>query len=261
MLKDPECISYMTTNIEIFLDANSNSSSHANIWEALKAYMRGHILSYSAHKVKKNRETLTKLERDIKNLEQDYITTKKEEHLGALTKARMLYNNLCTNKEEAAMSRTRYHYYEFGNKTSKLLAWQIKKEMTDKFIHSIVIEEGGYLDDSTSINAEFEQFYENLYKTEQDDENVGAKQFLDGIPLPKLQDDDRELLYADISEREVLQSINSLQNNKTPGPDGLPIEYYKAFSEKLTPLTNMIKEALGRTGSTNLIQRCVNVSL
>jgi len=41
MLKDPEFISYMTTNIEIFLNANSNSSSHANIWEALKAYKCG----------------------------------------------------------------------------------------------------------------------------------------------------------------------------------------------------------------------------
>lgn len=25
--------------------------------------------------------------------------------------------NMCTNKAEAAMARTRYHYYEFGNKT------------------------------------------------------------------------------------------------------------------------------------------------
>ncbi|CAG5871568.1 unnamed protein product [Menidia menidia] len=35
------------------------------------------------------------------------------------------------------MARTKYHYYEFGNKTSKLLAWQIKKEDNEKFIQSI----------------------------------------------------------------------------------------------------------------------------
>uniref|UniRef100_A0A8C1P1U4 exodeoxyribonuclease III n=1 Tax=Cyprinus carpio TaxID=7962 RepID=A0A8C1P1U4_CYPCA len=100
MLKDPEFISYMTTNIEIFLDANSNSSSHANIWEALKTYMRGQILSYSAHKVKQIRERLTKLERDIKKQEQEYIATKKEEYLNTLNKTRIKYNNLCTGKEE-----------------------------------------------------------------------------------------------------------------------------------------------------------------
>jgi len=245
MLKDPEFISYMTTKIEIFLDANSNSSSHANIWEALKAYMRGQILSYSAHKVKQIRERLTKLERDIRKQEQEYIATKKEEHLNTLKKTRLEYNNLCTSKEEAAMARTRYHYYEFGNKTSKLLAWQIKKETSDKFIHSILTEDGRLLDNSPSINAEFKQFYENLYKTEQDADNIGAKRFMDGITLPKLQDEDRDLLDADISEMEVFKAINSLQNNKTPGPDGFPVEYYKAFSKKLlTPLTNMITEAL-----------------
>lgn len=65
---------------------------------------------------------------------------------------------------------------------------------------------------------------------------------MDGILLPKLQDDDRELLNANISEKEILQSINSLQNNKSPGPDGFPIECCKAFSGKLlSPLTNVIK--------------------
>ena len=58
------------------------------------------------------------MESGIKKQEQEYIATKKEEHLNTLTKTRMQYNNLCTNKEEAAMARTRYHYYEFGNKTS-----------------------------------------------------------------------------------------------------------------------------------------------
>lgn len=124
------------------------------------------------------------------------------------------------------MARTRYHYYEFGNKTSKLLAWQIRKETSEKFIHSILTEDGRLLDDSASINAEFKQFYDNLYKIEQDADNIGAKRFMDGITLPKLQYEDRELLDADISEMEVLQAINSLQNNKTPGPDGFPVEYY-----------------------------------
>uniref|UniRef100_A0A3Q2W4D7 Uncharacterized protein n=1 Tax=Haplochromis burtoni TaxID=8153 RepID=A0A3Q2W4D7_HAPBU len=54
-----------------------------------------------------------------------------------------------------------------------------------------------------------------------------------------------ELLDADMSEMEVLRALKCLQINKTPGPDGFSVDYYKAFSNKLlTPLTNMIKEAL-----------------
>lgn len=165
------------------------------------------------------------MERDIKKQEQEYIATKNEEYLNTLKKTRMQYNNLCTSKEEAAMARTRYHYYEFGNKTSKLLAWQIKKETSDKFIHSILTEDGRLLDNSPSINAEFKQFYKNLYKTGQDPDNIGAKRFMDGITLPNYKMR-IEICLMQISEMEVLQAINSLQNNKTPGPDGFPVEYY-----------------------------------
>uniref|UniRef100_A0A3B4T4G4 Reverse transcriptase domain-containing protein n=1 Tax=Seriola dumerili TaxID=41447 RepID=A0A3B4T4G4_SERDU len=50
-------------------------------------------------------------------------------------------------------------------------------------------------------------------------------------------------LERDIKKLEQDKTI--LQNNKTPRPDGFPVEYYTAFSKKLlTPLTNMIKEAL-----------------
>lgn len=93
------------------------------------------------------------------------------------------------------------------------MAWQIKKETSDKFIHSILTKDGRLLDNSPSINAEFKQFYEDLYKTGQDTDNIGAKRFMDRITLPKLQDEDRDLLDADVSEMEVLQAINTLQNN------------------------------------------------
>lgn len=39
---------------------------------------------------------------------------------------------------------------------------------------------------------------------------------MDEITLPKLQDEDRDLLDSEISEVEAHQDIKSLQNNKTP---------------------------------------------
>lgn len=115
LLKGPEFISFMNNQIDVYLETNLNTSSHCNIWEALKAYMRGHIMS-AAYKNNIRRETLSQLEKDIRILEQDHSMTKKPESLNTLNKKRVLYNNPCTTKVEA-------HYHEFGNKTSKLLAW------------------------------------------------------------------------------------------------------------------------------------------
>lgn len=37
------------------------------------------------------------------------------------------------------------------------------------------------------------------------------------------------LLNAPITEEEILESLKLLPSSKSPGPDGLPYEYYKAF--------------------------------
>ena len=154
----------MNSQIDQFLMANVNSASHANIWEALKAFMRGHILSYSAHKTREKRQTLLKLEEEIKSLEQQHSQTNAMDIFNTLTAKRIEYNNLCTSKAEAALARTNYHYYEYGNKTGKLLAWQIKKEETDRIIDSIVTDGGRVLTSPTEINTEFKDFYQNLFR-------------------------------------------------------------------------------------------------
>ena len=46
MLKDPEFITYMNAQIDLFFETNVNSASNSIMWDALKVFMRGCILSY-----------------------------------------------------------------------------------------------------------------------------------------------------------------------------------------------------------------------
>lgn len=141
-----------------------------------------------------------------------------------------MYDNLCTSKAEAAMAKTIYHYYEVGNKTSKLLAWQLKQQDTEKIIQCIQTDDGQNLEGSKDINSEFKKYYEKLYQTEEVT-NMEIQKFINNFSIPKLSTADKTLLDAEISEQEVLQAMKSLQNDKAPGPDGYPIEYFKKFSK------------------------------
>ena len=245
LLKDPEFVKFMNNQIDIFLETNLNSAPHSIVWDSLKAYMRGHILSYCSHKVKEKKKMLIKLEKEIRECEQLHCNIKNQETLNTLSQKRLIYNNLCTNKAEAAMARTRYHYYEFGEKTSKLLAWQIKKQESDKYIQEIQTEEEELTNNPTDINSRFKKFYETLYQSDLNLNNTEAKNFLQKLNMPKLNAEKKKLLDTDIAVAEVCEAVNSLQNNKSPGPDGFPVEYYKVFLNKLAhPLTNMIIESL-----------------
>ena len=57
-------------------------------------------------------------------------------------------------------------------------------------------------------------------------DNKYLDEFLDG--LGTLSDSDRDKLHVDISIEELSEVIKKSENNKSPGLDGLPYEFYKA---------------------------------
>lgn len=69
----------------------------------------------------------------------------------------------------------------------------------------------------------------------------GITTFLEKINLPKLSETQISLLNFPFTASEVRKVVASLPNDKSPGPDGLPNEYYTIFSAELTPhLTNVL---------------------
>ena len=45
--------------------------------------------------------------------------------------------------------------------------------------------------------------------------------------IPQLTSVENDILAAPFSENEVLEAISQMKNNKAPGPDGFPAEFYK----------------------------------
>uniref|UniRef100_A0A8C3F5L1 Reverse transcriptase n=1 Tax=Chrysemys picta bellii TaxID=8478 RepID=A0A8C3F5L1_CHRPI len=57
----------------------------------------------------------------------------------------------------------------------------------------------------------------------------------DGLFLPQINDSQKELLDAPLDIAELMQAIKEMKVGKTPGADRFPAEFYKKFSETLTP--------------------------
>lgn len=70
--------------------------------------------------------------------------------------------------------------------------------------------------------------------------------FLGGLDLPALEIS-MSLLMPTITAEEIKEVIRTLQSGKAPGPDRLTAEFFKCFSNELTPvLLRMYNEALGK---------------
>ena len=78
--------------------------------------------------------------------------------------------------------------------------------------------------------------YEKLY-TKETTSKAAATEFLSKILYrKKISNEDFNLCEAEPSFDEIIKSINSQTNNKSPGNDGLKAVFYKHFSNELAPV-------------------------
>ena len=60
--------------------------------------------------------------------------------------------------------------------------------------------------------------------------------FLLNFNLPRLNQEEREIMNNPIRSTEIEAVIKNLPKNKSPGPDGFIGEFYQAFREELMPI-------------------------
>ena len=91
--------------------------------------------------------------------------------------------------------------------------------------------------DPKKIMKELEGFYSSLYTKDNlkaSDEVLNS--FLRSQGIPRLSDEDAVVCEGRLTLTECFKSLQSFQNNKSPGNDGLTVEFYTAFWESLGEL-------------------------
>ena len=92
------------------------------------------------------------------------------------------------------------------------------------------------------INTEILFFYENLFKKKNFSTKENLEKFLNSISLPTLTNNEKLICEGEITEKDC--SLTNMENNKSPGNDGLTKEFYVIFWTELTDIfMSSIKES------------------
>ena len=79
--------------------------------------------------------------------------------------------------------------------------------------------------------------------------------FFEKFNLPRLNQEDKEIMNNPITRTDIEAVINNLPKNKSPGPDGFTGEFYQTFREELMPiLLKLSKNCRGRDTSKLILQ-------
>uniref|UniRef100_A0A0S7EYH1 LIN1 n=2 Tax=Poeciliopsis prolifica TaxID=188132 RepID=A0A0S7EYH1_9TELE len=237
LLADAEFCNYISNAIDEFLGFNKNdSTSYLLLWETLKAYLRGQIISYTSLSNKRHNSRLTELATTIAQLDQRYAVDPSpelfKERMGVQTEIDLI----STKEAERLLLRSKGSYYEHGDKAGRLLAHQLRRQVNSRMIQSIQNNQRVTTNDPIEINDTFKSFYSSLYSSEFPTDINIMGEFLQGLSIPTIDASTAKTMDSPLGLGEVINSIKALQSHKAPGPDGFPVEFYKKFIGKLAPL-------------------------
>ena len=223
-------IDYVNKVKQCIQDINANCSymDPDMCWDFLKCQIRTVTIEYSA-KVSRNRKKQeNELVEQINKLETLYSVNPTEELSEEIRQCNFDLDTLYKIKTQGSIIRSRANCIEYGERNSKYFINLEKRNMKRKVITKLISDNGDVITDSKEILNEEKTFYQKLDSSCEPDQ-CNLNDLLGDCDVPMLDDVTQSECEGLITASECSNVLKSMSNNKTPGIDGLPTEFYKFF--------------------------------
>jgi hypothetical protein len=202
------------------------------LWDKIKLKVRGNTVQFASRKKRSKYNILTVLQRRLTRLEEAYNknpTPVLERDIGLVSSD---IDKIIETDTKGAIIRSKVKWVEEGEKSTKYFLTLEKRNYNNKIINRLILPDNSVTEEKEKILTSIESFYTLLYTSDNNVVDQGIMQegntFLNNH-APKLFHEERDSIEGLVTEQELDQALKTTKNNKSPGTDGLPAEFYQAF--------------------------------
>ena len=194
--------------------------------EMLILRMRGESVKFSS--IKKRNENIKekKLISEIQALEKNNDSIKQE----TLESKKHELIQLREQNMKGHYVRSRVQWLHEGERPTQYFCSLEQHNYLNKTIKKVKKKDNTLITDQGQILLELKNFYSQLYRAQDESlKELDLDLIFKDIKLSRITNDQATSIEGDLKEEELFESLKNMKNNKSPGIDGFPAEFLKAF--------------------------------
>ena len=244
---------YNLDNINEILEEHIDLTISEDLFlEMLVLRMRGETIKFSSYKKKEENKKEKQLLNEIEQLEKEnYLTnsnildTKKQELI-----------QIRETKMKGHYVRSRVQWLHEGERPTQFFCSLEHHNFVNKTVKKIKKKDGTSITNQKDILSEIKNFYSQLFQNHDHRiSDVDLHDMLKHIKTRKLTSMQAKSLEGDLKLEELAKALKNMKNNKTPGIDGFPAEFFKVFWKALGIWILRALNCSFRKGTLSLTQR------
>ena len=203
-------------------------------YDFLKFEIKQQSLRYGKKKARERRKTERALEEKIRLLDRRLISKEiTDNELNELEETKSRLNEIELYKAKGKFIRSRIKFIEANEKSTAFFFNQQKHNLSKKSIDKLISRSGAVITKPKEVLEEIKIFYKTLYTSK----GVGnGSSFLESMPIPKLSESSKTTCEGRLTIDECFKSLTDMHTNKSPGSDGLTVEFFRRFWADIGPI-------------------------
>ena len=211
---------YFQENFKLLWEKlNKIENQNSKWWEECKLSFKKLIIAHSIRLalIKKDKH------KETSKILSELLHNNRSEDQNKISLAQKELEILINESIEGTKIRSKVTYLEENEKPTRFFLQREKQLAENKVIHQLIKSDGTVITNNQDIQNECVSFYTDLYKKDSIDISLQSF-FFENIPT--LTEDAATTCEGYITLAECKRALNSMSNQKTPGSDGLPKEFY-----------------------------------
>ena len=235
LLEDESYVQLINESYPAILDKYKDLESKQLLWEMIKMEVRAKTISFSKRRRLEFKQKEIDLQNEIDELDRKICAGNCLDTalLNTYEEAKKQLKEIYDLKGKEAMFRSKARWVEQGEKPTKYFFNLEKKNYAKKTIKELKVNDSETLTDLKDINRKIEEHFTEMLsskiRSEETENEHDFDLFIKNLEIPKLSNEEQNLLEHDVSAEEIKNALKRFQKNKTPGDDGFSVEFYETF--------------------------------